>query len=361
MKRSEKLTELRTSIDALDDKLLKLINERADIVLEVAKTKTAEKADFYNPKREREIYERLTSSNPGPFPNDALRSVFREIISASLSLEMPMKVAFFGPKATFTHQAALTHFGMSCDFIPKKDIPAVFDTVQRGRADYGVVPIESTAEGAVSHTLDMFIGSELKVCAEVLLEVSASLMTKSGNLEGIDKVCSHPHALAQCGRWLKDHLHDAVTVEVSSTATAALMASEDPSTAAIAGEVAATLYGLKIVETNIQDNPQNLTRFLVIGKKESEPTGSDKTSLVLAIKDSPGALAKVLEPFSKRGVNLTKIESRPLRGKAWEYVFFIDMDGHINEDPIGQAIDELGPNCSLIKVLGSYPKAIRDV
>ncbi len=357
MKDSTRLKELRRRIDEIDDRLLELINSRAEIVLEVGRIKAEENSEYYNPVREREIYERLTSKNHGPFPNSALKSVFREIISASLSLEKPLNIAFFGPPATFTHQAAIAHFGLSGSFLPKKDIPAVFDDVERGRAEYGVVPIESTAEGAVSHTLDMFVSSNLKICAEVLLDVSTMLINKSGKLEGIEKVCSHPHALAQCGKWLKEHLGGASLVEVSSTAAAAGMASDDPSVAAIAGEAAATLYDLRVVERNIQDNPHNYTRFLVIGTDEAEKSGNDKTSMMFAIKDAPGALYEILKPFASRQINLTKIESRPLKAKAWEYVFFLDMDGHRSDEPISGAIGEIEEHCSFVKVLGSYPKS----
>ncbi|MCK5237805.1 MAG: prephenate dehydratase, partial [Deltaproteobacteria bacterium] len=318
--------------------------------------KTDENREFYNPERERQIYERLRSINKGPFPEEALKSVFREIISASLSMEKPINIAFLGPHATFTHQAAIKHFGQSGNFIAREDIPGVFDEVERGRANYGVVPIESTAEGAVSHTLDMFVDSPLQICAEVLLEVSSSLLNKSGKVEDIERVCSHPHALAQCGRWLKETLPGVVAVEVSSTAQAAQMAADDEKTAAIAGEAAASLYGLRVAQKSIQDNPYNYTRFLVIGKREAKRTGNDKTSVIFAIKDSPGALYDILKPLSEKGINLSKIESRPLKTKAWEYVFYIDMDGYKDDEDIARSIEGLNKRSSFMKVLGSYEK-----
>ena len=349
---------LRKKIDALDVLLVELLNKRAEVVLQVGKAKADEgRAEFYAPEREREVYKRLLAKSKGPFPDSAFKNVYREIMSASLSLEKPLNIAFLGPSATFTHQAAMNHFGLSGNFLPKEEISDVFDDVERGRADYGVVPIESTAEGVVNHTLDMFINSEIKISAEILLEVSIVLLNKSGKLKDIVKVCSNPHAIAQCSQWLKARLPKVQVVEVQSTAAAAQMAQSDPTIGAIAAEAAANLYDLRVVEKKIQDNPHNLTRFLVIGKKESKKTGRDKTSVMFAIKDSPGALYKILKPFASRDVNLTKIESRPLKRKAWEYVFFIDMDGHAGEKKVRDALSDLQGLCSFVKVLGSYPKS----
>jgi chorismate mutase/prephenate dehydratase len=357
MKNEKKLEELRAKIDSFDEEILKLLNSRAAAVIEVGKTKLKEKRSFYAPEREREVYRKLTKMNKGPFTDKALKNVFREIMSASLSLEKPLKIAYLGPQATFTHQACMQHFGLSGLFVPKKDIADVFADVERGRVDYGVVPIENTSEGVVSHTLDMFINSELKICAEILLEVSLSLMNRSGKAEDIQLVCSHPHAIAQASDWLKEHLPSKPVMDVASTAAAAEMASEDPSTAAIASDAAKNLYDLKTVETKIEDNTNNFTRFLVIGPNEESKTGSDKTSIMFAIKDSPGALYRMLKPFASSDINLTKIESRPLKRKAWEYIFFLDMDGHIKDKLITDAINELERHCSFLKVLGSYPKS----
>ncbi len=353
----KKLKELRKKIDALDLEILKLLNRRAKLVIEVGRTKAKESRDFYAPDREREILQRLMKRNKGPFPNQALKNVFREIMSASLSLEKPLRIAFLGPVATYTHEACLRHFGLSGEFIPKKDIADVFDDVERGRADFGVVPIENTTEGVVSHTLDMFITSQLKICAEVMLEVSLALMNKSGRMSDIKKICSHPHAIAQCKDWLKEHLPDVPVVDMSSTALAAQLASQDPSAAAVASEAAARLYDLNIIERRIEDNTNNYTRFLVIGKKAAKKTGADKTSVMFAIKDAPGALYNMLKSFATRKINLTKIESRPLKTKAWEYVFFIDLDGHITDKNVKDALGELEKRCSFMKVMGSYPKS----
>jgi chorismate mutase/prephenate dehydratase len=355
-KKKSEIESLRAGIDRVDAGILKLLNERSGLVIRVGRAKSREKKDFYAPERELEVVKRLIERNRGPFPDQALRNVFREIMSASLSLERPLKIAFLGPVATFTHQACIRHFGLSGEFIPKKDIAEVFEDVEKGRADFGVVPIENTAEGAVSHTLDMFVTSGLKICAEVMLEVSLALLNRSGRAAGILSVCSHPHALAQCRAWLKRHLPDAALHDVSSTAAAAQMAAEDPSTAAIASEAAAGLYGLRVVERGIEDQANNYTRFLVIGNRASGRTGSDKTSVMFAAKDAPGALHAMLKPFAQRRINLTKIESRPLKTKAWEYLFFVDMDGHIKDKNVAQAVKELEEASTFIKVLGSYPR-----
>jgi chorismate mutase/prephenate dehydratase len=350
------LPELRKQIDSIDDQILDLLNRRAGVVIEVGKTKTGESKEFYVPSREMAIYERLTAHNPGPFPAEAIRRVFREIISASLSLEQPMKVAFLGPQGTFTHAAAMKQFGFSAQLVPQKSIPAVFDEVQRGRAHYGVVPVENSTEGAVSHTLDMFMESEQKINAEILLEISHYLLSRTGRFEDIRKVVSHPQPLAQCRKWLEENLPDIPLIDVGSTALAAQTAAEDESAAAIASEMAASLYGLQIVKERIEDNPNNFTRFLVIGRKTPERSGRDKTSVMFSVKDEPGILYRMLEPFSKRGINLSKIESRPMKKKAWEYIFFLDMEGHIEEDSVRAAVDELKGYCQFIKVLGSYPR-----
>jgi len=352
----KRLKELRLNIDDVDDKILELLNKRASLVIDVGKIKLKGKRDFHAPEREKEIYQRLSSNNKGPFPNQALKNVFREIMSASLSLEKPLKVAYLGPKATFTHQACMQYFGLSAECIPQKDIADVFDDVERGKVDYGVVPIENTTEGVVSHTIDMFMTSELRICGEIMMEVSLSLLNKTGKMAEVKKICSHPHAIAECKEWLREHLPDVPVFDVSSTAMAAQEASEVTSTAAIASEFAATLYDLQVVERKIEDHINNFTRFLVIGKKSPEKSGEDKTSIMFAIKDIPGALYKMLKPFAERGINMTKIESRPQKGKAWEYIFFVDMDGHISDAKVSEALGELETQCSFLKILGAYPK-----
>ncbi|BCA79631.1 prephenate dehydratase [Desulfuromonas sp. AOP6] len=350
------LDNLRHRIDAIDDDILSLLNERAKIVIEVGKTKEGDRQEFYVPSREMAIYQRLTAKNPGPFPSEAIRRVFREIISASLALEHPMKVAFLGPQATFTHAAALQQFGLSAQLVAQKSIPAVFDEVLRGRCHYGVVPVENSTEGVVSHTLDMFMDSDLQINAEVLLEISHDLLSLSGDLDRVRKVVSHPQALAQCRQWLEDNLPDIPLVDVGSTALAAQMVAEDDSAAAIASEMAASLYGLRVAKKKIEDNPNNYTRFLVIGTKRPARSGQDKTSIMFSVKDEPGILYRMLEPFSTRKINLSKIESRPLKKKAWEYIFFLDIEGHLEDDRVKEAVEDLRQYCQFLKVLGSYPR-----
>jgi len=357
LQKTKTLTALRLEIDTVDDRLLELLNQRAALVIEVGRLKAGEKRDFHVPSREREIYERLTAHNQGPFPNEGLKSVFREIISASLALEAPMKVAFLGPKATFSHLATMQHFGYSAELVPLKSIPAVFEAVEKGHATYGMVPVENSTEGVVSYTLDMFMESELQINAEVLLEVHHDLLSRTGRLEDIKKVYSHPQPIAQCRKWLEENLPNVPLVDVASTAVAAQIVSEDYTAAAIASEIAANMYDLKVVRKRIEDQVNNFTRFLVIGKKMAEKSGDDKTSLMFSVKDQVGILYRMLEPFAKRGINLSKIESRPLKKKAWEYIFFLDMLGHISDPLIAEAVQELKECCQFVKVLGSYPKA----
>ncbi len=354
MQNEPTLDQLRTEIDTVDDTILDLLNRRATLAQAVGRIKADSQRDFHVPGREREIYERLTARNKGPFPTEAVRCVYREIISASLSLEAPMRVAFLGPLATFSHLAALQQFGLSAELVPQKSIPAVFEEVEKGRALYGVVPVENSTEGVISHTLDMFMESELKINAEVLLEVSHFLLSRTGRLEDIRKVYSHPQPLAQCRGWLTDNLPNIPQVDVASTTLAAQIVSEDYNAAAIASEYAATLYNLKVVKERIEDQVNNVTRFLVIGRKAVERGPDDKSSLMFSVKDEPGILYRMLEPFAKRGLNLSKIESRPFKKKAWEYIFFLDLLGHTSDPDVAAALAELRECCQYVKVLG-YP------
>ncbi len=351
------LSQLRKEIDALDDEILKLLNKRAGLALDVGDAKVKSKSNIYAPDRERKIYSRLYKKNKGPLPKQAIRNVFGEIISASRSLEKTLKVAFLGPVATFTHQACMQHFGLSAEFVPENDISDVFDDVTRGKADFGVVPIENSSEGVVSHTLDMFVSSDLKIYAEISLEVSLALLNKSGKISDVLRVSSHPNPIAQSRGWLKDHLPGVPVYDVSSTAEAARVAGKDSKSAAIASVAAANIYDLRVVEGKIEDNLNNFTRFLVIGKVAAKKSGADKTSVMFAIKDTAGALFKILQPFANRGINLTKVESRPVKEKAWEYIFFLDMEGHISDKNVKESIEELSGSCSFVKVLGSYPKS----
>jgi len=356
MKNNKKILDShRKNIDEIDLEIVDLLNRRTNEVIAIGKAKKEASAEFYVPKREQEVYKRLLERNKGPFPNSALKTVYREIMSASLSLEKPLRVVFLGPVATFTHQACIQHFGLSVEYLPQKEIADVFEEVEKGRADFGVAPIENTAEGVVTHTLDMFVSSNLTISAEIMLEVSLALLNKTGRLSDVKTVSSHPHALAQCRDWLKNQMPGVSLNDTSSTAMAAKIASEDEGTAAVSSIAAADLYNLRVLENHIEDTPHNLTRFLVVGRQCAKETGDDKTSIVFAIKDSPGALYKMLEPFARRGINLTKIESRPIKTRAWEYLFFIDLDGHINQSHVSEAVAELEKLCSFMKILGSYP------
>ena len=353
-----RLKDLRAEIDRLDDEILSLLNRRAQAVVEVGKIKSERNLRFYVPEREVEILRRISAANPGPFPNDALKAVYREIISASLSLEKPLSVAFLGPRATFTHLACLKHFGESAGYLPQINVSEVFDAVERGVADFGVVPIENSSEGIVSNTLDMFVDHNLQICGEILVEVAHDLLSVTGDLEHVKKVYSHPHAISQCRGWLERNLRSIPVFDVESTGRAAELAADDPSSAAIAGEAAAKIYGLKSIRKRIQDNTNNVTRFIIIGKIAPKRTGNDKTSILFAARDEVGALHLMLEPFAKYQVNLTKIESRPVKTKAWEYLFFLDMEGHISAEPVAKAVDELRTRAQYLKILGSYPRAI---
>lgn len=353
----DQLGKLREEIDDLDERILELLNRRAKIAMEIGHLKKVLRKPFYVPSRERAIFERLRGKNPGPFPSDAIETVYREIISASLSLEYPMKVVYLGPKATFTHVAALQKFGKLAQLAACKSISSVFDEVASGRALYGVVPIENSNEGAVTHTLDMFLESDLKIIEEHYLEISHDLLVNDGELGDVRRIYSHPQALDQCRRWIEDHLPHAQQVVVTSTARAAQIVADEPNSAAIASRHAANLYKLRVLESNIQDNHENYTRFLVIGRDLLEPTGHDRTSILFAFRDRPGVLGEMLEPFKKRSLNLMKIESRPIKKKAWEYVFFLDLEGHAEDPPIKEALGELESFATLLKVLGSFRRA----
>lgn len=349
------IDRLRSRIDEIDAEILSLLNSRARLAIEIAGIKRNSRLKFHSPERERAILERLKRLNEGPFPNDALKVIFREIISASLSLEEPLKVAYLGPGGTFTHLAALRHFGSSASYVSVTSIKAIFDAVERGGAEYGLVPIENSNEGVVSYTLDMFMDYDLKIAAEVMLEVSHNLLSKSGDRSKVRKIYSHPQAAAQCRAWLEANMQGIPVFESTSTARAAELASTDAETAAIASELASKLYDLRFVERHIEDNKHNVTRFLVIAPDYPARTGADKTSVMFSLKDRPGALYEALLPFKKAGVNLSKIESRPSKRKAWEYIFFADMVGHIEDRNVKRAIDEVKENCLYLKHLGSYP------
>ncbi len=354
---NQNIQELRKKIDDIDNRLVDLLNERARIVIEIGDIKKTRKLDFHSPSREREILERLAGRNTGPFPQDTLRAVYREILSSSLSLERPLKVAYLGPRATFTHMAGMQQFGLAAQYVPVESIRDVFSEVERGRADYGVVPIENSSSGAVIYTLDMFIDSDLKISAEILLEVSQHLLNKSGRSEEIKKIYTIPPAAAQCRQWLEKNLPGVPVMDAPSTARAAEMAADDATAGAIASEMAAVLYGLQIAGKKIEDSTSNITRFLVIAPKSPGRTGHDKTSIMFSIKDKVGALYTMLAPFAESGINLNRLDARPSGRKVWDYVFFLDMEGHIEDEKVAAAIERLRNDCMFLKVLGSYPKS----
>ncbi|HSB51088.1 MAG TPA: prephenate dehydratase [Dissulfurispiraceae bacterium] len=353
--RQGSLEGLRHKIDDIDDKILDLLNRRAGLAIRIANIKRHSRLKFHSPERERAILDRLKALNRGPFPDDALRVIFREILSASLSLEEPLKVAYLGPGGTFTHLAALRHFGSSAEYIPVGSIKAIFDSVEDGKTEYGLVPIENSNEGVVSYTLDMFMDYDLKIAAEVLLEVSHNLLSKSGDRARVRRIYSHPQAVAQCRTWLEAHMRNVPILESTSTARAAELASTDDEAAAIASELASRLYDLKFIERHIEDNKNNYTRFLVIAKEHPPRTGTDKTSIMFSLKDRPGALFEALAPFKMSKINLSKIESRPSKRRAWEYIFFADMVGHIDDRKVRKAIEAVKDSCIYLKHLGSYP------
>jgi chorismate mutase/prephenate dehydratase len=352
-----KLKGLRKKIDRVDGKILSLLNERSRVALQIGKIKAENREEIYAPNREKTLLVHLAKRNKGPFPNHALRAVFSEIMSASRFLQSPLKVAYLGPAATFSHLAAIRFFGKSTELAPQSSISKVFDAVEHGQAALGIVPIENSTEGVVGATLDRFLDSPLKITAEATLPIAHHLLSRGGSLKSIRRIYSHPQALAQCRNWLDENLPGIPVLEVESTAKAAEKGAEDPTSAGVAGEHAAELYGLKILKRHIEDNPNNMTRFLVLGKKSPARSGNDKTSMLFSVKDEVGVLYRMLEPFHRSGINLTKIESRPLKKKAWEYIFFLDVDGHYDERKVREAIRLLEKRCLFLKVLGSYPKA----
>jgi len=352
----DELARWRRNIDEIDGRILELLNERFRCVQEIGKRKNDTKRSPYDPAREREVIKRLVDLNEGPFPDEAVEHVFREIMSAALALQIPKRIAYLGPEATFTHQAAVTCFGRSSTFLPQPDIPAIFEEVERGRAEFGVVPVENSTEGAVNRTLDMFVNSPLKIYAEFSMQISLDLLSLSGDLSRVKKVYSHPQGLAQSRGWLAAHLPHAEQVETASTSLAAEVVSRDETGAAVSSRLAAALYGLQIAAQQIEDLANNHTRFLVISDHSPGCTGKDKTSIMFSVEDRPGILYETMAPLAKYNINLTKIESRPLKTKPWEYLFFIDFDGHAEEEKTQRALEQLKAKCSLFKVLGSYSR-----
>jgi chorismate mutase/prephenate dehydratase len=356
------LSKIRDSIDAVDAQIHALLNERAGYaqLVGISKTAAGKAVDFYRPEREAEVLRKVLERNKGPLRNEEVVRLFREIMSACLAQQEPLKVAFLGPEGTYTQAAVLKHFGSSVRALPLAAINEVFHEVEGGIADFGVVPIENSSEGTVNHTLDMFLSSALKICGEVELRIHHCLMGRMLDMAEIKRVCAHPQALAQCRGWLDEHLPDVERVAVSSNAEGARRARDERGTAGIASHTAAEIYGLTVFANEIEDRADNTTRFLVIGRKLFSASGADRTTLLVSASgtDDAGALFRLLEPLSKHRVNMTRIESRPSHKRKWDYVFFIDIEGHVSDAPVAQALADLEERASLFKILGSYPQAV---
>ncbi|MBF6024747.1 prephenate dehydratase [Lysobacter niastensis] len=354
------LATLRERIDGIDRHIQELIAERAQFANQVgkAKGKLAAAVDYYRPEREAQVLRRVVDRNDGPLNDEVLVRLFREIMSACLAQQEPLKIGYLGPEGTHSQQAVYKHFGHSIHGLPLSSIEEVFQEVEAGHADFGVVPVENSTQGTIQSTLDMFLTSKLKICGEVELRVHQHLLSRNGRIEDIERVYSHPQSFAQCKAWLRQYLPKAEKIPVSSNAEAARRARNAEDAAAIAGISAANVYGLKSVAGPIEDRPDNTTRFLVIGRELFPPSGNDRTSLLVFIKDQPGALYHVLAPFAKHGLSMNRIESRPGHTGLWQYAFFIDVSGHVHEEAMRHAVDELDEYAQEVKVLGSYPVAI---
>ncbi len=356
---TDDLQKLRERIDRIDEQIQDLISERARVAEAVARAKQQSgDTTYYRAEREAQVLRRVMARNEGPLSDEEMARLFREIMSACLALEQVMTIAFLGPEGTFTQAAALKHFGHSVQTVPLATIGDVFREVESGAASYGVVPVENSTEGVVNHTLDEFMHSSLKICGEVTLRIHHHLLSREGELAAVRRVYAHQQALAQCRKWLDTHLPQVELVDVSSNAEAARLAADEPGAAAIASEAAADIYGLDILQRNIEDEPDNTTRFLVIGRRETPPSGVDKTSLLIYTDNRPGALYRILEPIARNGLSMTRIESRPSRQGMWNYVFFIDIEGHARDEKVAAALEELAESASIVKVLGSYPCAV---
>ncbi|MHC4916727.1 MAG: prephenate dehydratase [Planctomycetota bacterium] len=352
----DKLDALRKRIDDLDAEIVKLINDRAQCARDIGELKRSKGTGAFAPARERAVYERVLALNKGPLPAESIKAIYREIMSGSLALERCPRVAYLGPAGTFTHKAARSKFGSSVEYHPEPSVRDVFLEVSRGHSDYGVVPIENSTEGGVNQTIDCFFETQLKVCSEIYVAVHHNLMANC-NREGVRVIYSHPQVFGQCREYIGANFPKVQQVECSSTTAAAERAGKEPGAAAIASDTAAEIYGLNVLEPAIEDNPDNVTRFFVISREAAPQTGNDKTSIMVSIKDAPGVLHTLLRTFSEHGINLTRIESRPSKKKAWDYYFFIDLLGHVEDGEVAGALDSLDASTRRLEVLGSYPRA----
>jgi len=352
---STDLLALRGRIDAIDDEVLRLFNERARLAQDIGHLKNG---IVYKPEREAQVVRRMQAANPGPLPAESVSVLYKEIMSACRALEQPLTIAYLGPEGTFSEAAAIKHFGHAARGLPCASIDDVFRAVERGEAHYGVTPVENSTEGAVNRTLDLLLPSPLHICGEIMLRVRQHLMRRGAGLDGIEVVYSHAQSLGQCHEWLNQKLPGVRTIRVTSNGEAARMAAENPAAAAIAGELAAERHGLDIVARDIEDEPNNTTRFLVLGREQTAPSGRDKTSIALSARNRPGALLDLLAPLAEHDIGLTKLESRPARNGAWEYVFYMDIEGHRGDVNIQAALRQVEQHCSFIKILGAYPVAV---
>ncbi|CAN7434032.1 prephenate dehydratase [Trinickia sp. LjRoot230] len=354
---NSRLKPLRDRIDAIDAQLISLLNQRAAVALEVGEVKKHYNAPVFRPEREQQVITRLQEMSAGPLVDEHISAIWREIMAASRSLERPTTAAFLGPVGTYSEEAVHEYFGHSIEGLPCLSIDEVFRAVEAGAAEFGVVPVENSSEGAVSRTLDLLLQTRLLIGGEIALPIHHNLLTQSGSVTGITRVYAHAQALAQCQRWLATHLPNVERQAVSSNAEAARIAAADATVAAIAGDRAAAHYGLRLAYALIQDDPHNRTRFVMIGRAPASPSGHDQTSLIVSVKNEPGAMVKLLEPLARHGVSLTRFESRPARVGTWEYYFYIDLEGHREAEPVAAALAELGKKAAFLKILGSYPRA----
>ena len=360
--RTMPLEDLRQKIDAVDRDLLRLLNERADLVHEIGLVKKQQGLQIYAPEREEAVFQGLVRKNAemrGRLPEKSIRAIYREIMSAALALEDDLRIAYLGPEGTWTHQAAISRFGASVNYSPFESLEQVFDTVARRKADYGVVPVENSTEGAAAHTLDLFADSPLHICAQIFLRIENCLMARCPASD-IRVIYSHANVFAQCRQWLQRHFPDADLVEAPSTTRAAEIAGRNPHAAALGGPLAARLHGIPILETSVQDSATNTTRFLVLSERPCPPSGRDRTSIMFSVRNEPGSLFRALAPFNELHLNLSMIESRPSRRRDWEVFLFVDVLGHCDDAPVRKALAELGAHCSFVKVLGSYPATAED-
>jgi len=354
---STNFNTLRKKIDSLDQEILKLLNDRGDIALEIRKLKRENSVVVYDPVREKVIEKKLKELNEGPLSDDSVLKIFREIISACRSLQQPTRVAYLGPEGSYSHQASFHEFGGSAELIPVGSFEEVFEEVENGRASFGVVPVENSIEGSVTMVLDLLSRSHLRVAAELFERINHFLLSRNGNIKDIRVVASHPQAIAQCKKWINKNIPGLELLETSSTAEAAKLAYRKKNLAAIASEYSASIYKLNIIQKNIEGNSLNTTRFFVIGNQINKPTGRDRTSIVFSLKDKPGALQKAFfQPFADAKINLSKIESRPSKERPWEYLFFVDFKGHSEDKVIKSLLSKLDKSCVYLKELGSYPE-----